>query len=59
MSTKPEYLAIDRFEGGVAVLVSDDGDVIEVDRSLLPDASREGAVLSVARSDQGPQGGQM
>ena len=49
MSTDPEYLVVDRFEATIAVLMSDDTDVVEVDRSLLPNGARPGAVLRVTR----------
>jgi len=54
MSTEVERLVIDRFEGTVAVLVSDDGTSIDVDRALLPKGAGAGDVLRV---NVGPQGG--
>jgi len=53
MSTEVEHLVVDRFEGGVAVLVGDDETTMEVDRSLLPRGARAGAVLRVRRDGQG------
>lgn len=53
MSTELDRLVVDRFEGGVAVLVGADESTIEVDRSLLPRSARAGAVLRVARDDRG------
>ena len=53
MSTEPEYIVLDRYESGIAVLVSDDGAVIEVDRSQLPTGAKPGMVLRVTRDDAG------
>jgi hypothetical protein len=53
MSTDSETWVVDRFEAQVAVLVSDSGDVVETERSLLPPGSRVGAVLRVARGADG------
>jgi hypothetical protein len=42
-------LSLDRFEGKskqIAVLVSDDGETVNVPRSLLPPAAKPGDVLS-------------
>ena len=40
-------LAIDRFEGDLAVLVTDDGRSISWPRDLLPEGARAGEVLSL------------
>jgi hypothetical protein len=53
MSTEPEHLAVDRFESGIAILVSDNGDVLEVERSGLPDGIIPGDVISVTRNHRG------
>lgn len=47
MSTEAELWVVDRFEGDVAVLVSDRGETLEVERALLPPDSRVGVVLRV------------
>ena len=41
------FYAVDRIEGIVAVLVADDGKMVEVPRSTLPTRLREGTVLRV------------
>ncbi len=44
-------LSIDRFEGKgkqIAVLVTDDGDIINIPKSLLPPNSRPGDVLTLS-----------
>lgn len=53
MSTEPEHLVLDRYESDIAVLVSDDGGVIEVDRSRLPTGAKPGMVLRVTRDEAG------
>ena len=53
MSTEPEYIVLDRYESEIAVLVSDDGGVIEVDRSQLPNGAKPGMVLRVTRDETG------
>lgn len=53
MSTDLEQFAVDRFEGTIAVLVSDDGEQIDVERSRLPQGVRPGTVLSVMRDEAG------
>lgn len=53
MPTDAEHWVIDRFEAGIAVLVSDDGGVVEVARSLLPHRSKAGAVLRITRDADG------
>ena len=40
-------LSVDRFEGEIAVLVSDDGDQIDFPRSLLPKGVKAGDVLTL------------
>ena len=56
MSTDAELWVVDRTEGGVAVLVSDDGEVVEVERGALPRGSQAGAVLRVRRGADGQLG---
>jgi hypothetical protein len=41
------FYAVDRLEGKVAVLVSDDGATFDIERSQLPARLREGSVLRV------------
>lgn len=41
-------LTIDRFEGGKAVLICENGDVVTLDRTALPKRVREGDVLDFA-----------
>ncbi len=53
MSTEPEYIVLDRYESAIAVLVSDDGGVVEVDRSQLPNGTKPGMVLRVTRDEAG------
>jgi hypothetical protein len=53
MSTDAELLVLDRIEDGVAILVTDNGETIEVARSVLPVGAREGHVLSVPRDAGG------
>ena len=53
MSTDTEYLVLNRYEAEIAVLVSDDGGVIEVDRSQLPAGTKPGTVLRVTRDEAG------
>ena len=41
------YGTLDRIEGGIAVvLAGEDGDTVEISRSLLPPDSREGDMIS-------------
>jgi len=47
MSTEYRQFVIDRIEGHWAVLMDDDETTFEVDRTLLPEGSREGVVLRV------------
>ena len=49
MSTEAETWVVDRFEGDIAVLVADSGEVVEAARRLLPRGSRVGVVLRVPR----------
>jgi hypothetical protein len=44
---KTAFFSVDRFEGNVAVLVSDTGDSVEMPRFELPKGLREGSVLRV------------
>ncbi len=53
MSTDTEYLVLDRYEAEIAVLVPDDGGVVEVDRSQLPTGAKPGMVLRVTRDEAG------
>ena len=41
------YYAIDRFEGGLAVLEDDDETLHTVERALLPAGARQGDVLTL------------
>jgi hypothetical protein len=43
----PPFYVVDRIEGETAVVVSDDGHSFDIERSALPDRSREGTVLRV------------
>ena len=49
----PIWLTVDRLEGSVAVLLSDEGEAFDVDRSALPTEAREGSVLLVPRDRSG------
>lgn len=40
------YVAIDRLEGGLAVLEDENGSLRTVERGLLPDGARAGDVLA-------------
>ncbi len=53
MSTETERVVVDRFESDVAVLVADDGSVLETNRSSLPAGARSGSVLAVTRDGAG------
>jgi len=53
MSIERQSFVIDRFEGHRAVLVADDSSTFEVDRALLPEGARPGAVIRVVR--EGPK----
>lgn len=53
MPTEPELWVVDRFEDGVAVLVADDGGVIEVEAGRLPRRVASGDVLRISRDAQG------
>lgn len=44
----PVQLSLDRFEGKLAVLATEDGASIDVPRAWLPDDARPGDVLTVA-----------
>lgn len=46
-SVKYGFFAVDRFSGGIAVLVSDDGQTVEMPRAELPKGLHEGSVLRV------------
>ena len=53
MSTDLETLVVDRIEGDVAVLVSDEGEVLELERGLLPHGAKAGVVVRAPRGDDG------
>jgi len=53
MSTEREYFAVDRIASGVAVLISDSGQAIEVDRDLLPEGIQAGSVLRAGKDETG------
>lgn len=53
MSTEAELLVVDRIEDGVAILINDNGETVEVARSVLPVGAREGLVLRVPRDEKG------
>lgn len=53
MSTEREYFVVDRIESGVAILISDSGQAIEVDRNLLPKGTRAGSVLHAVKDETG------
>jgi len=53
MPTDSELWVLDRFEDGVAVLVGDEGGVIEVDAGRLPRKVAAGDVLRIRRDDRG------
>ena len=53
MSIEPEVFVVDRFESDLAVLVGDDGVVVDVPRTSLPVGVRSGTVLSVTRDAAG------
>lgn len=38
---------IDRFEGDIAVLESDSGEIFNIPRAILPECAQEGQVISV------------
>lgn len=40
-------LSLDRFEGNLAVLLTDDGDQINVPKAMLPKGSKAGDVLTL------------
>lgn len=52
-AVRGRYLAVDRVEGDVAVLIGDEGDAHDVPAARLPVRPREGMVLRVA---DGPDG---
>lgn len=39
------YIAIDRFEGPLAICEKEDGSFVELERSCLPNGARAGSVL--------------
>jgi Protein of unknown function (DUF3006) len=53
MSIDSGQVVIDRFESGLAVLVFDGGEVVEVSRDRLPAGSEPGVVLRVQRDEEG------
>lgn len=53
MSTELETLVVDRIEGGVAVLVTSDGEPVEVAPALLPREAKAGVVVRAPRRSDG------
>ena len=53
MPTEPELWVVDRMEGTVAVLVSDDGQIVDVGRASLPKGAKAGVVVRVPRDARG------
>ena len=53
MATEHELWVVDRFEGGLAVLVGDEDGVIEVQAGHLPRGASAGDVLRISRDAQG------
>jgi hypothetical protein len=53
MSIRSDSLVIDRFESALAVLVAEDGAIVEVPRSSLPQGARSGSVLRITRDATG------
>jgi hypothetical protein len=53
MSTESETWVVDRFEAGLAVLVSDTGQITQAERTTLPHGAKEGTVLQVPRGEDG------
>jgi hypothetical protein len=53
MSSEPELFVIDRIESGVAVLVGDDGAVLDIPLAKLPRGARRGTVLRAPRDATG------
>ena len=53
MSTELETLVIDRVEAGVAVLVAEGGETVEVARALLPKGRKAGMVVRAPRGADG------
>ncbi|MGH7570068.1 MAG: DUF3006 domain-containing protein [Gemmatimonadales bacterium] len=47
------FYAVDRLEGGRAVLVADDASIVEIARTKLPGGIREGSVLRVRLGSNG------
>jgi hypothetical protein len=54
MVTRTRAYAVDRLDGRLARLVSDDGTVAEIPRRWLPAALKEGSVMRVAVRPGGP-----
>jgi hypothetical protein len=50
----PEYFVVDRIEGPLAVVVSDDGRTFDVPRDQLPPGSHEGSVLRLDSAGSKP-----
>lgn len=40
------YISIDRFEGELAVVITEKGDIYNIPRALVPDA-KEGSVINI------------
>jgi len=53
MPTERESWVVDRLEGDLVVLVSDDGETAQAPRVEIPPGIREGMVLRVARGEEG------
>ncbi len=53
MSTEAETWVVDRFEGGLAVLVSDAGEIAQAERATLPHGAKEGTALRAPRGEDG------
>lgn len=45
---KSERLIIDRFEGDLAVCEREDGTMVNIERSMMPETATEGSVLTLA-----------
>lgn len=43
---------IDRFEGEIAVIELENGDIIEIPKIILPDNASEGTVINISCDDE-------